>query len=122
MGAYEGDPLGRIGYLQSLMFRAVRLVVDTGMHAKRWSREKATDYFVQATGYATSRVQREVDRYCVWPGQACSYKVGHTEWVRLREAARTKAGTSFDLKGFHEILRQGAMPLVVLERAVLTST
>jgi len=66
-------------------------------------------------------VQREVDRYCVWPGQACSYKVGHTEWVRLREAARARAGAAFDLKAFHEVLRQGAMPLVVLERVILAS-
>lgn len=118
LGAYEGDPLGQLGYLQSLQFRAVRVVVDTGMHAKRWSREQATDYMVAKTGYAPSRVQREIDRYAVWPGQACAYKIGHTEWVRLREEAKARAGTKFDLKTFHDVLRRGASPLVVLERIV----
>jgi uncharacterized protein (DUF885 family) len=65
-----------------------------------------------------TRVQREIDRYCIWPGQACSYKIGHTEWVRLRAAAKTRTGASFDLKTFHEVLRQGSMPLVVLERVL----
>lgn len=116
LGAYEGDPAGRLGYLQSLQFRAVRVVVDTGMHAKRWSREQATDYMVEKTGYARSRVQREIDRYAVWPGQACAYKIGHTEWVRLREEAKARAGAKFDLKTFHDVLRRGASPLVVLER------
>lgn len=118
LGAYEGDPLGRLGYLQSLQFRAVRVVVDTGMHAKRWSRERATDYMVEKTGYARSRVQREIDRYAVWPGQACAYKIGHTEWVRLRDEAKARAGTKFDLKAFHSVLSRGASPLVVLERTV----
>lgn len=118
LGAYEGDPAGRLGYLQSLQFRAVRVVVDTGMHAKRWSREQATDYMVEKTGYARSRVQREIDRYAVWPGQACAYKIGHTEWVRLREEAKARAGAKFDLKTFHDVLRRGASPLVVLERTV----
>lgn len=119
LGAYEGDPTGKMGYLQSLMFRAVRLVVDTGLHSKRWTRVQATDYFVQTTGYQRSRVQREVDRYCIWPGQACSYKVGHNEWVRLREASRAKKGQAFDIRDFHEVLRKGGMPLVVLERVVM---
>jgi len=118
LGAYEGDPLGKLGYLQSLQFRAVRVVVDTGMHAKRWSREQATDYMVEKTGYVRSRAQREIDRYAVWPGQACAYKIGHTEWVRLREEAKARAGAKFDLKTFHDVLRRGASPLVVLERTV----
>jgi uncharacterized protein (DUF885 family) len=118
LGAYEGDPLGRLGFLQSLQFRAVRVVVDTGMHAKRWSREQATDYMVEKTGFVRTRAQREIDRYAVWPGQACSYKLGHTEWVRLREEAKQRAGARFDLKTFHDTLRRGAMPLVVLERVV----
>ena len=118
LGSYEGDPLGRIGYLQSLQFRAVRMVVDTGMHAGRWTREKATDYMVDTTGMPRNRVQREIDRYCIWPGQACSYKIGHTEWVRLREEAKVRAGAKFDLKTFHDVLRQGAMPLVVLQDVV----
>ncbi|CAN7572349.1 DUF885 family protein [Phenylobacterium sp. LjRoot219] len=118
LGAYDGDPVGRLGYLQSLQFRAVRVVVDTGMHAKRWSRAQATDYMVEKTGYARSRVQREIDRYAVWPGQACAYKIGHTEWVRLREEAKARAGAKFDLKTFHDVLLRGASPLVVLERTV----
>ena len=116
MGMYEGDPLGRIGYLQSLLFRATRLVVDSGMHAKRWSREKATDYLIATTGIARGRSQGEIDRYTVWPGQACSYKIGHTIWTRLRDEAKAKPG--FDLKQFHAILLQGAMPLAILERVV----
>ncbi|WP_164468275.1 DUF885 domain-containing protein [Caulobacter vibrioides] len=118
MGVYEGDPLGEIGYLQSLQFRAVRLVVDTGLHFKRWSRAQATDYMVSQTGMPRARVQREIDRYCIWPGQACSYKIGHVEWVRLREQAQKRAGARFDLKTFHDVLLQGPMPLVVLEQTL----
>jgi uncharacterized protein (DUF885 family) len=118
LGSYDGDPLGKIGFLQSLQFRAVRIVVDTGMHARRWSREKATDYMVEMTGMPRTRVQREIDRYCIWPGQACSYKIGHTEWVRVREAAKARAGATFDIKAFHDVLRNGAMPLVVLDQVV----
>jgi uncharacterized protein (DUF885 family) len=121
LGVYDGDPLGKIGYLQSLLFRAVRLVVDTGMHAKRWSRERATDYMVETTGRPRGGMQREIDRYCVWPGQACSYKVGHNEWNRLRDDARARLGDRFDIKGFHEVLRRGRMPLVVLQQVVRTS-
>jgi len=120
MGMYENDPLGQVGYLQSLLFRATRLVVDSGMHAKRWSREKATDYFIATTGIARGRSQGEIDRYTVWPGQACSYKIGHTVWVRLRDEAKAKAGAKWDPRQFHEVLRKGAMPLAVLERVVRT--
>ncbi|RZT46232.1 uncharacterized protein (DUF885 family) [Sphingomonas sp. BK036] len=116
MGVYEGDPLGQIGYLQSLLFRATRLVVDSGMHAKRWSREKATDYLIGTTGIARGRSQGEIDRYTVWPGQACSYKIGHTVWVRLRDEAKRKAGANWDPKAFHRLLTMGAMPLTVLEK------
>ncbi|MBB4153946.1 uncharacterized protein (DUF885 family) [Sphingomonas jinjuensis] len=116
MGMYEGDPLGQVGYLQSLLFRATRLVVDSGMHAKRWSREKATDYLIATTGIARGRSQGEIDRYTVWPGQACSYKIGHTVWVRLRDEAKKKAGARWDPKAFHRVLAMGAMPLSVLER------
>ena len=118
LGVYEGDPLGRAGFLQSFLFRAARLVVDTGMHSKRWSVEKATDYLVQATGYPVPRSRREIDRYVVWPGQACSYKIGHTTWARLRKTAQSRLGSKFDLRDFHGVLRQGAMPLTVLERVV----
>jgi uncharacterized protein (DUF885 family) len=116
LGMYQGDELGRAGFLQSFLFRAVRLVVDTGMHFKRWSREQAIDYMVANTGYARGRVAREIDRYCVWPGQACSYKVGHTVWTRLREEAKARLGPRFDIKDFHDAgLNQGAMPLTALE-------
>ncbi|MCR5872319.1 MULTISPECIES: DUF885 family protein [unclassified Sphingomonas] len=118
MGMYEGDPLGQVGYLQSLLFRATRLVVDSGMHAKRWSREKATDYFIATTGIARGRSQGEIDRYTVWPGQACSYKIGHTVWVELRDEAKAKAGDKWDPRHFHDVLRKGAMPLDVLKRVV----
>ncbi len=118
LGVYEGDPLGRAGFLQSFLFRAARLVVDTGLHSKRWSREKATDYLVTATGFPVPRSQREIDRYVVWPGQACSYKIGHTTWARLRKKTQDRLGAKFDLRDFHAVLRQGAMPLTVLERVV----
>lgn len=118
MGMYEGDPLGQVGYLQSLLFRATRLVVDSGMHVKRWSREKATDYFLATTGIARGRGQGEIDRYTVRPGQACSYKIGHTAWVRLRDETKARQGARFDIKQFHDVLRLGAMPLSVLERVV----
>lgn len=118
MGMYEGDPLGRVGYLQSLLFRATRLVVDSGMHAKRWSREKATDYLIATTGIARGRSQGEIDRYTVWPGQACSYKIGHTVWTELREEVKRKQGGQFDLKRFHDVLTLGAMPLDILRQTV----
>lgn len=116
MGMYAGDPLGQIGYLQSLLFRATRLVVDSGMHAKRWSREKATDYLIATTGIARGRSQGEIDRYTVWPGQACSYKIGHTVWVRLRDEAKRRSGAAWDPRAFHDVLTLGAMPLTVLEK------
>jgi uncharacterized protein (DUF885 family) len=118
LGAYDGDPLGRAGFLQSFLFRAARLVVDTGLHTKRWSREQATDYMVATTGFARSRSQREVERYCTMIGQACSYKVGHTAWTRARADAQAKLGAKFDLKRFHEVLKEGAMPLSILERRI----
>ena len=118
MGMFEGDPLGQVGYLQSLLFRASRLVVDSGMHAKRWSREKATDYLLDSTGLARQRGQNEIDRYTVWPGQACSYKIGHSVWVKLRDQTKAKAGDKFDIKHFHDVLKLGAMPLAILERVV----
>jgi uncharacterized protein (DUF885 family) len=122
LGAYANDPLGRAGFLQSFLFRAARLVVDTGLHAKRWSREQATDYMVQTTGYARPRSQREVERYCTMIGQACSYKVGHTAWIRARSEAQKTLGPKFDIKRFHEVLREGAMPLSILERRIRERT
>ncbi|HEX8224304.1 MAG TPA: DUF885 family protein [Allosphingosinicella sp.] len=121
LGAYR-DPLERAGYLQSFLFRAARLVVDTGLHSKRWTREKATDYLVATTGFARPRSQREVERYCTQAGQACSYKVGHMAWSRAREEARKTLGRRFDLEQFHEILKDGAMPLTILERRIRERT
>jgi uncharacterized protein (DUF885 family) len=122
LGVYASDPLGRVGFLQSFLFRAARLVVDTGIHSKRWSREQATDYMVKTTGYARARSQREVERYCTQMGQACSYKVGHTAWLRAREDAKKRLGAEFDIKQFHEVLREGAMPLSILERRISERT
>ena len=119
MGVYDGDPLGRIGYLQSFLFRAGRLVTDTGLHYKRWGREKATDYLIGTTGSARPRIQREIDRYSVGPAQALSYKVGHTKWAELRARVQAKQGAKFDPRQFHDVLKLGAMPLVILERVVL---
>jgi uncharacterized protein (DUF885 family) len=122
LGVYANDPLGRAGFLQSFLFRAARLVVDTGLHTKRWSREQATDYMVQTTGFARPRSQREVERYCTMIGQACSYKVGHTAWTRARAEAQKTLGPRFDLKQFHEVLKEGAMPLSILERRIRERT
>ena len=118
MGMYDGDPLGQVGYLQSLLFRATRLVVDSGMHHKRWSREQATEYLLSTTGIARGRSQNEIDRYTAWPGQACSYKIGHTVWARLRDAVKTKQGARFDPRSFHAVLLDGPMPLTILERVI----
>ncbi len=117
LGGYAG-PIERAGYLQSFLFRAARLVADTGIHAKRWTREQATDYFVDTVGFARPRSQREIERYCTMPGQACSYKLGHISWLRARDAAKKILGDRFDVKQFHEVLRDGAVPLTILERLV----
>ncbi len=122
LGVYDNDPLGRAGFLQSFLLRAARLVVDTGLHSNNWSREQATDYMVKITGFARPRSHREVERYCTMIGQACSYKVGHTAWTRARDEAQKKLGSKFDLKQFHEILREGAMPLSILERRIRERT
>jgi len=122
LGVYANDPLGRAGFLQSFLFRAARLVVDTGIHSKRWSREQATDYMAKTTGYARARSQREIERYCTMIGQACSYKVGHTAWMRARDEAKKRLGAKFDIRQFHEVLREGAMPLSILERRIRDRT
>ena len=116
LGAFSG--IERAGYLQSFLFRASRLVIDTGLHHKRWTREQATDYMVRTTGFAQPRSQREVERYCTQIGQACSYKIGHTAWVRQRAKAQAALGPRFDLKWFHEVLKDGVMPLSMLEARV----
>ncbi len=118
-GFYEADPYGNLGRLQSELFRAARLVVDTGIHAKGWSREEAIDYMVEAVGYSRSYVTTEVERYIVWPGQATAYKIGMLKILELRERAMQALGDDFDIKQFHNlILGNGAMPLEILERVV----
>jgi uncharacterized protein (DUF885 family) len=119
IGMYRDFPLGRLGLLQSFLYRAVRIVVDTGMHWKGWSRERAADYMAATVGLARGAVDSEIDRYCVWPAQACGYKIGHLEFVRLRAAAQARLGGRFDLRGFHDaVLRGGAMPLEGLAKVV----
>jgi len=119
LGAYEGDPVGRLGYLQSIAFRACRLIVDTGIHAKRWTREEGVRYFVDVNGSNPLEVASEVDRYCSWPGQACGYKVGLSEINRLRQKATTALGAKFDLKTFNDtVVLGGNVPLDVLARNV----
>jgi uncharacterized protein (DUF885 family) len=119
IGLYDGDPYGDLGRLQAELFRATRLVVDTGMHAKHWSREQAIDYMHKTTGMALSDVTAEIERYVVWPGQACSYKIGMKTILELREQAKAALGPRFDLKQFHALLLEnGAMPLWLLEKNV----
>ncbi|HEY5720998.1 MAG TPA: DUF885 family protein [Allosphingosinicella sp.] len=119
LGVYEGDPLGQLGYLQSLAFRACRLVVDTGLHSKKWTRDHAIQWFATTNGSTVEEVQGEVDRYCAWPGQACGYKVGHSEIVRLREKAQAALGSRFDLKTFDDALVLGGnVPLTLLEKVI----
>ena len=119
MGMYEGNPSGKFGQLSAELFRAVRLVVDTGIHHKQWTRQEAIDYMVnntaQPVGYATS----EIERYIVWPGQATSYKVGMMKILELREMARQALGDKFDIRDFHDIvLGSGELPLVIMENRV----
>jgi uncharacterized protein (DUF885 family) len=117
LGAYDQDPLGRLGYLKFQLFRANRCVVDTGIHHLRWSREQAIAYFVDQEGEAPGFAAREVERYCASPGQACSYKLGHTRIVALREKAKAALGPKFQIKDFHDaVLANGRVPLEVLDR------
>ena len=114
LNAYAADPLGRVGFLMSYLFRAVRLVVDTGLHAERWSREQAVEYMAASGAKPLDASNSEINRYTVWPGQACSYKVGHTVIARLRAEAEARPG--FDLRAFHDqVLMNGSLPLAVLE-------
>jgi uncharacterized protein (DUF885 family) len=119
LGAYEDDPVSRLGYLQSIAFRACRLVVDTGLHAKGWTREQGVRFFVDVNGSNPEEVASEVDRYCSWPGQACGYKVGHSEIVRQRQKAQAALGSRFRLQAFDDALVLGGnVPLDVLDRNV----
>jgi uncharacterized protein (DUF885 family) len=119
LGVYADNPEGQLGYFQSMAFRAARMVVDTGIHAKRWPRERALAWFAEATGGTVDSVAGEIDRYAVWPGQACGYKVGHTEINRQRDRARKALGPRFDFRAFNDlVVGGGARPLTVLERDV----
>nr|WP_253201516.1 DUF885 family protein [Sphingomonas quercus] len=119
MGVYADFPLGRLGMLQASLFRACRIVVDTGMHALGWSREQAIAYMIDNAGETQDDARREVERYCAWPGQACAYKIGHLEFARQREQAKRRMGGRFNLKGFHDaVLLGGAMPLSVMATVV----
>ena len=116
LGAYETDKMAKLGYLQSLLFRAARLVADTGMHAERWTREDTITYMTETTGLPRERMVNEVDRYTVWPGQACAYMAGRETIRRLRAEATQALGAQFDLKAFHDaVLQPGPRPLPVLE-------
>ena len=118
LGLYRDAP-SRFGHLQMQMFRAARLVVDTGIHAFGWSRERAIDYLVQHTALDRTLCAAEVDRYTSWPGQALAYMSGQLKIIELRERSRAALGAGFDIRRFHNVvLDQGALPRPVLERGV----
>ena len=118
-GFYKDDPYGELGYLDSELLRAVRLVVDTGIHFKHWTREQAIEYMDAHTASAHESVVSEIERYIVMPGQACAYKIGEIQIVAQREKMKKALGEKFDLKAFHDlVLKNGAVPLVLLERIV----
>ena len=119
MGMYEDDVLGHIGMLHDAMFRAVRLVVDSGMHSMRWGREQALEYYIAQIGDPEPAAITEIERYCVMPGQACSYMVGKLTWLGCRERARRELGRKFDIRKFHDAgLLAGGTPLTVLDRVI----
>ncbi|MBX7248900.1 MAG: DUF885 domain-containing protein [Caulobacteraceae bacterium] len=119
LGVYDDFPVGRLGYLQSLAFRACRLVVDTGLHAKRWTRQQGVDFFVRENGSNPDSVGSEVDRYCVWPGQACGYKVGHTAINRQRDRAKAELAGRYDFRDFNDaVVGSGNVPMTVLDQVI----
>lgn len=116
---FQKDPFDNIGRLQAELFRAVRLVVDTGIHHSRWTREQAIDYMKKNTGMSDRDVTAEIERYIVMPGQATAYKVGMMKILELREKAKSALGDKFDLRDFHDVvLKNGAVPLDILETLV----
>jgi uncharacterized protein (DUF885 family) len=118
-GWYDNDPFGDLGRLQAELFRAVRLVVDTGIHAKYWTREEAIKYMREKTGMGEKEVTAEIERYVVNPGQACAYKIGMLKIQELRARAERELGERFDQREFHEtVLKNGALPLEILEEQV----
>ena len=119
LGVYDDFPVGRLGYLQSIAFRCCRLVVDSGLHAKRWTRQQGVDFFVQKNGSNPLEVASEVDRYCSWPGQACGYKVGHSTINRLRDHAKAELGAKYDLRAFDDaVVLGGNVPMDVLAKNI----
>jgi len=119
MGMYAEDPAGDLGRLQDELLRAVRLVVDTGLHFHRWSREQAIEYMAATTGSHMSEVEPEIERYMTWPGQALGYKLGMLRILDLRASAEESLGEAFDIRAFHDVvLLEGAMPMSVLEQRV----
>jgi uncharacterized protein (DUF885 family) len=117
IGMYADDPFGHLGQLHDAIFRGVRLVVDSGMHAMKWSREQAIRYYTDSIGDPESGAITEVERYCVWPGQACSYMVGKITFLELRDRAKAALGPRFDVREFHDaVLTCGAVPLTVLRK------
>jgi uncharacterized protein (DUF885 family) len=115
LGVYDDFPVGRLGYLQSIAFRCCRLVVDSGIHAKRWTRQQGVDFFVQRNGSNPLEVASEVDRYCSWPGQACGYKVGQSTIDRLRDKSKAALGARYDLRAFDDaVVKGGNVPMDVL--------
>ena len=119
LGVYDANPVERLGYLQGIAFRACRLVVDTGLHAKRWTRAQAIEWFATTNGSGIEEVTSEVDRYCSWPGQACGYKVGHSEINRLREKAKGALGDRYDFKAYNDAMVLGGnVPMTVLGRVI----
>jgi len=118
VGFYQ-DPYSEYGRLENEMWRAIRLVVDTGVHQKHWSRQQMVDLFHRYTAMDEPNIQTEVDRYIAWPGQALAYKLGQLEILKLREQARQKLGAKFDQRAFHDaVLGQGPLPLDVLDSEV----
>jgi uncharacterized protein (DUF885 family) len=118
MGLYSSD-LDRIGILSFDGWRACRLVVDTGMHALGWTRQQAIDFMAAHTALGANNIANEVDRYIVWPGQALAYKLGQLEILRLRDEARARQGSRFDIRAFHDaLLDQGALSLGALRASV----
>lgn len=116
LGMYEGDPLGRLGYLKMRLFRANRCIIDTGLHAFGWTKERAIRQFIDDQGETPGFATREVERYCVNPGQACSYLLGYKSFVDLRSRAQKTLGTKFDIREWHDaVLGIGRVPLEILE-------